>query len=201
MSETETPVIAPRPRKVLRAFRGSVVVIYGVTLPLALLGAMGGAVGLAFAQSEPPAYQLPLTLGCVAVAALLAWRMWLNARAMGWAGPPPGPQRLLLVWAPLVALALIGLCVVLFGLVWIALAVFLMHRHDPIQLTAMTAALGALTTLIGGLMIWPVFSLSRRRRSGSGGDQTAPDADPTSDARSADHHPVEQGEDDGADRP
>lgn len=176
-------------------------VIYGVTLPLALLGAMGGAVGLAFAQSEPPPYQLPLTLGFAAVAALLAWRMWLNARAVGWAGPPPGPRRLLLVWAPLVTLALIGLCVALFGLVWIALAVFLMHRQDPLQATATTAVLGALTTVVGGLMIWPVFSLSRRRRSGGGGNQTAPDAGPAGDARSADHDPVEQGEDHGADRP
>lgn len=201
MSETDAPIIAPRPRKVLRAFRGSVVVIYGVTLPLALLGAMGGAIGLAFAPSEPPAYQLPLTLGCAAVAGLLAWRMWLNARAMGWAGPAPGPRRLLLVWAPLVALALIGLGVVLFGLVWIALAVFLMHRQDPLQMTATTAVLGVLTTIVGGLMIWPAFSFSRRRRSGGGGDKTAPDADPAGDARSADHHPVEQGEDDGADRP
>ncbi len=176
-------------------------VIYGVTLPLAILCAMGGAVGLAFATSEPPVYQLSMTLGFAVLAGLLAWRMWLNSRALGWAGAAPGPRRILLVWAPLVALALVGLLVALFGLVWIALAVFLMQRQDPMLPLTATAVLGALAIALGGLMIWPVIRLSGRRRSGGGGDQTAPDTGPTGDAGSADHHPVEQGEDHGADRP
>jgi hypothetical protein len=177
------------------------VVIYGVALPLTILGAVGGAAGLAFAPSEPPAYQLPMTLGFAVLAGLLAWRMWLNSRALGWAGAAPGPQRILLVWAPLIALALVGLLVALFGLVWIGLAVFLMQRQDPAPVTDITAVLGVLATVLGCLMIWPVIGLLRRRRSDGGGDQAAPDASPASDAGCADHHPVEQGEDHGADRP
>jgi hypothetical protein len=149
------------------------VVIYWIALPLTLLGAVSGFVSLifGFGRTSTPDYQLPMTLGCTVLAGLLVWRLWLNSRALGWAGPVPRPRRVLLVWAPLSLLALIGLLVLALGLIWLVIASLLLLAPENSTLAFRQLVMGfgialgggAVMSVIGAALMFPLVRLIRTR--------------------------------------
>lgn len=170
MSDAHEATPAPRPRKALRVFRGSVVVIYWVALPLAVLGALGGAAGLMFGPGQP-VLQWPLTLGFAAFAVVLAWRLWLNSRALGWAGPVPRARRLLTVLLPLGILALVGLVIAAVGLVWLITGGLMLLAPENSTMTfrelvmskGLVLGCGLAAALLGVALTLPMIRVLRAR--------------------------------------
>ncbi len=169
MSETDGTPPARRPRKVLKAFRGSVVTIYWVALPLAAMLTLGALIS-AGTQPQSPRSWLPAA-ALVTMTLLIAWRLWLNRRALGRVGPVPPTRRLLTVFLPLGLLALLGLSVLALGLLWLAVAGWLLLA--PEESTAgfrhlvMGAGLamggGAALTFLGAALTWPLIRLLKTR--------------------------------------
>lgn len=169
MSETGDTAPAPRPRKALKAFRGSVVAIYWIALPLAVMMTLGAMINAGTHPRNPQGWLLAAAL--VAVTLLIAWRLWLNRRALGRVGPVPPPRRLLTVFLPLGLLALVGLSVLALGLLWLVLAGWLLlapeestagFRHLVMGASFATGG-GAALTFLGAALTWPLVRLLRPR--------------------------------------
>ena len=141
-------------------FRKAVVVFYWSVLPLVLLGGLGGV----FAAVVNPANPRPWvsTAGAAAFAGLIGWRLWLNSRAVGWGGPMPSARRLLLVFAPLAGVALIGVVVMVLGLAWLAAGLWYADRGA--EDAAIGALIGGVLALAGGAALIVPLALRLRRR-------------------------------------
>ena len=135
-------------------FRTSVVAIYWVALPLALLVCAGWLIGAMMDPSSARTWMM--AAGAAAFASLVGWRLWLNSRSLGWGGPMPPPRRLLLVFAPLAVIALAGVGVAATGLAVVAFGIGLLISPDQAAAQYGDPARGALLYLGGGVMIFLV---------------------------------------------
>lgn len=150
------------------SFRRAVVVFYWIALPFALLLCAGWLLNAGVSSAGN---SLILAGGAGAFAALIAWRLWLNSRALGRAGPMPPTRRLLLVFLPLTVLALAGIGLSALGLIWLSVGVWLLLGPDLAVFgyrdLAATAALpiggGALMVLMGVLLVLPLRRSLRNR--------------------------------------
>lgn len=141
-------------------FRKAVVVFYWLILPLVLLACLGGV----FAALVNPANPWPWLSAAVAAAfaGLIGWRLWLNSRAVGWGSSMPSLRRLLLVFAPLAAMALAGLVLMFLGLAW--LGVGLWYADGGFEDSAVGALVGGVFTLgVGAALIAPLALRFRRQ--------------------------------------
>ncbi|MFC7377980.1 hypothetical protein [Brevundimonas sp. GCM10030266] len=159
MSNIDDMTPGPRPRKVLKTFRGSVVVIYWLVLPLALLAAAGWTISLFIDPASPRSW--PMATGSILFCGLLIWRLWLNSQALGRAGPLPSPRRFWSVYAPLGLLALVGLCILGLGIS----GAFVTTALPDVAPDAFPLAIGlsAALIVIGALMCWPILRLLLRK--------------------------------------
>lgn len=143
-------------------FRRAVVVFYWIALPFALLLCAGWALNAGVSSSGRGLWMM--AAGAGAFAALIAWRLWLNSRALGRAGPMPPTRRLLLVFLPLTVLALAGIGLVALGLIWLSVGVWLLlgpelatsGYRDLVSGAALPIGSGALMVLVGGALIVPL---------------------------------------------
>jgi hypothetical protein len=156
----EVAAPAPRPRKALRVFRGGVVVFYWITLPLALL-AMGGWISSLFLVPGETQNWL-FAVGSVGFCALLIWRLWLNSRALGRAGPFPAPRRFWRVFVPLGLLAFAGLCLAGLGM-GAAIVGAAAFREAPPGAGPFAIGTAVFLITLGGGMCWPLVSRLLRR--------------------------------------
>lgn len=144
-----------------RSFKRVLTVIYWIALPLVLLAMVGSV--LPGGQYAGPLPSWVYALGFAAFAALIGWRLWLNSRALGDATPSTG--RLLRVVLPLGLLAVAGLIIVLLGVTWIAIGIWL--TVDPEAGPAGpwplgTAIFGFLTLIFGLALTLPFIRVVRR---------------------------------------
>ena len=152
---------APRARKALGVFRGSVVVFYWITLPLALLMA-GGWISSAVLVPTSPRHWL-MVAGSLGFSALLIWRLWLNSRAIGRAGPFPSPRRFWRVYAPLGVLAILGLSLVALGIASIFIGIALARSPEPPAWPWLLPVFSASLMLGGAALCWPLLRLLLRK--------------------------------------
>lgn len=144
-------------------FRKAVVVIYWVTLPLALLVCAGWLIG---AVMKPADAQPWMMAGAAAFAGLVGWRLWLNSRALGWGGPMPPAPRLLMVFAPLAAVAFAGIGVMAVGLAWLIYGFWLTDVPHAGDVAVGPLIGGVLSLGVGGALIAPL-ALCLRRKPGA----------------------------------
>lgn len=143
--------------------------IYWVALPLAVMMTLGAVISAGLDPRTVRGWLLAAVLAAMTL--LIAWRLWLNRRALGRVGPVPSPRRLLTVFLPLGLLALVGLSVLALGLLWLAVAGWLLLA--PEETTAgfrhlvMGAGFamggGAVLTLTGAAMTLPLVQRLRAR--------------------------------------
>ncbi|MFN3669157.1 MAG: hypothetical protein ACK4VY_07590 [Brevundimonas sp.] len=142
-------------------FRRAVVVVYWIALPLALLlcagSLMAGVLGDAGGNSWL------MAAGAGAIAGLIAWRLWLNSRALGRTGPLPSKRRLITVFVPLAALAFAGIGLAGLGLIWLSVGLWLLIGPEAAPFSYQSLASGValpvsgiLLILVGGAMILPL---------------------------------------------
>ncbi|WP_396595133.1 hypothetical protein [Brevundimonas sp. R86498] len=156
---------SPRFLRARRTLSRVVVVIYSLVLPVALLS-IGGAI-YTLRVSDQPWHQWAWIFGSAGVALVLGWRLWLNARALGWTAPQLGIKRILIVWTPLVLLALLGLLLIACGALWIAVPHFVADKASADAIATPITIAGIIAVFIGGLLCGPAVLVLRRRRSGS----------------------------------
>lgn len=155
-------------------FRKAVTAIYWVALPISLLFCAGWL--LSAFVSPSPGQEWLMAMGSGAFAALIAWRLWLNSRALGWAAGPPRPRRLLLVVLPLLVLALAGVALAAIGVVWLGLGIWLISvpesaasgYRDLVSAPVIPIAGGVMLVLVGGLLGAPLIRSLRRREEAAG---------------------------------
>ncbi|CAN7348935.1 hypothetical protein [Brevundimonas sp. LjRoot202] len=141
-------------------FRKAVILFYWLILPLVVLACLGGIPGVIFNPAAPRSW---LTiLGAAAFAGLVCWRLWLNSRAVGWGGPMPSARRLLLVFAPLAAIALAGLVLMVLGLGWLAYGFWL--ADADFGAAAVGPLIGGVLALAAGAALIAPLALHLRRR-------------------------------------
>ncbi|MBA3999068.1 hypothetical protein [Brevundimonas sp.] len=160
-----------------RLFKRAVLAIYWVALPICLLAFVASFT----AMSPDGAYQpsLGTALVSAALAGLIGWRLWLIARSMGHVGELPSPRRWIIVVIPLALLSLVGLAVMLLGLVWTGLGLWLALEPGALEgaliypdgvldsrwAGALTAGSGLIALIGGAALNIPLLRLLPRRRS------------------------------------
>ena len=150
-------------------FRRAVVVFYWIALPFALLLCAGWLLNAGVSVSGGSSWMI--AAGAGAFAMVIAWRLWLNSRALGRAGPLPPTRRLLLVVLPLTVLALAGICLVALGFVWLSIGAWLLFGselatsgyRDLVSGKALPIGGGVLMVLVGGALILPLRRSLRTR--------------------------------------
>lgn len=157
------PASKPAPRNGLRLFRGGVVIIYWIALPFAVLGALSGLLGIMLPDGQGGAWQMQITAASALLTLLLGWRLWLNTRALGWNGGLPRGKRLLVIWIPFAILAVVGLCLIGIGAIWIAVPHLLPEGEADRNVYLLATAAGGGVALVGALMFWPLVRLLRRK--------------------------------------
>jgi len=135
-----------------KIFRRSVVVLYWAVLPICFLAFAVSFVTIAEDGRYQPEWRL--AVGAVVLAALLVWRLRLNNRALGNPSGFPSPARLLKAFMPLGVLAGFGLLLILLGLVWVGIGVWVLvdARHAGSLLMTDMDVLSVRTT---GLLLIP----------------------------------------------
>lgn len=156
------PTSKPAPRNGLRLFRGGVVIIYWIALPLAVLITLSGLLGM-LPDGRGGAWQVQITAASAILTLLLGWRLWLNTRALGWNGGSPRGKRLLVIWIPFAILAAVGLCLIGIGAIWIAIPHLLPAGETDRNIYLLATAAGGGVALVGALMCWPLVRLLRRK--------------------------------------
>ena len=141
-------------------FRKAVVVFYGLLLPLVLLGCLGGIFVAVVNPANPRSWLS--AVGAAAFAGLIGWRLWLNSHAVGWGGPMPSARRLLLVFAPLAAMALAGLALLILGLAWLGIGLWL--ADGGFEDSAVGPLIGGVLALAGGTALIVPLALRLRHR-------------------------------------
>ena len=144
-------------------------IFYWIALPLALLLCAGWLLNAGV--GAPGGNSWRMAAGAGAFAVLIAWRLWLNSRALGRTGSLPPTRRLVLVVLPFALLALAGVGIAALGLIWIATGVWLLFGselatsgyRDLVSGAALPIGGGAFMVLVGGGMIVPLgWSLKTR---------------------------------------
>jgi len=153
----------------LGLFRRAVVIIYWIALPVAVMVCLGWLLSVGVGGSGRAPWTIGVGAGVFAV--LIAWRLWLNSRALARTGPLPSARRLLLVVLPFALLALAGAALLGLGLVWISMGVRLLFGpelatsgyRDLVSGAALPIGGGILMAAVGGAMIIPLgWSLKTR---------------------------------------
>ncbi|PZN97794.1 MAG: hypothetical protein DCF29_21980 [Alphaproteobacteria bacterium] len=161
--------------KLTRPFRRFVVIIYWVVLPLCL-----AALAVSFVTvSEDGQYQPEwrLALGAALMALLVGWRLKLNSRALGAGTRFPSAGRVMTVFAPLGALAALGWLLILLGVAWVGLGIWVLSDLNnadalfPVEpdtwsakVTAgMLMIFGLVAVCLGAVPNWFFWRLFRRR--------------------------------------
>ena len=150
-------------------FRRAVVIFYWIALPVAVLVCVGWFLNAGVAGSDGRSWTIGGGAGVFAV--LIAWRLWLNSRALGRTGPLPPARRLLLVVVPFALLALAGVALAGLGLVWIAMGVWLAFGpelatsgyRDLVSGAALPIGGGVLMAVVGGAMVVPLVRSLKTR--------------------------------------
>lgn len=169
MSETEGQQSVARSRKALKAFRGWVVAIYWIALPLTAILAVSAVISAALTPDSVRAWLW--AAAAIAFAVVIAWRLWLNRRALGLSGPLPRPRRLLTVFLPVGVLAAGGMCILGWGLIWLVIAAWLLFSPEGategFQQLVMGPGValggGVAMALIGAALMFPLVRLLRTR--------------------------------------
>ena len=143
-----------------RLFKRVVQVVYWIALPITLLGAFGALTNSEVGNSKP--LLLP-ALGLLALAALIGWRLWVNSRALDYAGEPMSVSRLFFVILPLGFLAMAGLVVSLLGISWVSIGVWSAFQPHGGLAAFGLGLIGLVTVLAGGGLTLPLFLVLRRR--------------------------------------
>ena len=136
-------------------------VIYLVALPVALLVAAGWVSSIALVPGSSRNWLM--ALGSIGFCALLGWRLWLNLKATGRAGPFPAPGRFWRVFVPSGLLAATGLCLTAMGGGAGVIAAATWNDAPPGM--AVTFVLVAVVLMpVGGWMSWPFARLLLKER-------------------------------------
>jgi hypothetical protein len=158
-----------------RLFKRAVLAIYWVALPICMLAFIASFATVSPEGAYQPSWGTALVSG--ALAALIGWRLWLLARSMGHVGELPSPRRWIIVVIPLAMLSLVGLVVMLLGLAWAGLGVWLVMQPEAFDgaLTypdgaiagrwggALTAGFGLIALIGGAALNIPLLRLLTRR--------------------------------------
>ena len=150
-------------------FRRAVVIFYWIALPVAVLVCVGWFLNAGVAASDGRSWTIGVGAGVFAV--LIAWRLWLNSRALGRTGPLPSARRLLLVVVPFALLALAGVALAGLGLIWISMGIWLAFGPgldtssygDLFFDFALPVGAGSVMAVIGGAMIVPLVRSLKTR--------------------------------------
>ena len=157
-----------------RAFRKSLVAIYWIALPLCLLTFVASFATFSL-DGYAPSWRL--MAGSAALAAFIGWRLRLNARALGLVGDMPPRRRLLRVFLPLALLSLVGLAVILLGIAWTGLGLWLAFQPGALDSrlfhpegvmdgrlsSFLLAAFGLLTLVVGVAFNLPLLRILNRK--------------------------------------
>ena len=139
-----------------------VVVIYLIALPVVLLAAAGWVSSIFLVPSSSRNWLM--AAASVAFSAMLIWRLWLNLKATGRAGPFPPLGRFWRVFAPLGVLAAAGLCLMAMGVGAAVLAAATWNSEPPLSPVVFVAFASVLIS-VGGCMCWPFVRLLLRKPS------------------------------------
>lgn len=158
-----------------RAFRKSLVVIYWIALPLCLLVFVASFATFNSTGGYAPSWRM--MAGSAALAALIGWRLRLNARALRLVGDMPPPRRLLRVFLPLALLSFVGLAVILLGIAWTGLGLWMAFQPGALDSRLfypggmidgrlsgfLLASLGLLTLVVGLALNLPLLRILNRK--------------------------------------
>jgi len=150
-------------------FRKAVVAVYWLALPISLLVCAGWLIGAVMNPSDLRSWMM--AAGAGVFCGVVAWRLWLNSQALGWAGATPGHRRLLLVVLPFLILALAGVAVATLGVVWLAAGIWLVTGSEPatsgyrdlVSGPTLPIVGGALLILVGAALGVPLLRSLRRK--------------------------------------
>ena len=160
-----------------RLFKRAVLTIYWIALPVCLLAFVASFTTVSSEGAYQPSWATALVSG--ALAALIGWCLWLVARSMGHVGDLPSPRRWIIVVIPLALLSLVGLVVMLLGLAWTGLGVWLAVHPDAFDAAltypegaisgrwagGLTVGFGLIAVVGGTALNIPLLRLLTRRRS------------------------------------
>ncbi|MFN3816054.1 hypothetical protein [Brevundimonas sp.] len=133
-----------------RLFKRAVLAIYWVALPICLLVLVASFAAVSPEGAYQPSWGTAFV--AAALAALIGWRLWLLARSMGHVGELPSPRRWIIVVIPLALLSLVGLTVMLLGLVWTGLGLWLALQPGALD-GALVFPEGSMNGLWGGSVL------------------------------------------------
>lgn len=149
-------------------------VIYLGALPLALLVAAGWVSSIAMVPGSLRNWLM--ALGSIGFCALLGWRLWLNLKATGRAGPFPTPGRFWRVFVPSGLLAAAGLCLTAMG-IGAGMIAGSTWKDAPLGMAVTFVLVAVILIPVGGWMCWPFARLLLRPRSTTAMETGAASAD------------------------
>ncbi len=149
-------------------------VIYLIALPLALLVAAGWISSIALVPGASRNWLM--AVGSVGFCTLLSWRLWLNLKATGRAGPFPPPRRFWRVFVPLGLLAAAGLCLTAMG-VGAGVIAGATWKDAPPGMVVTFVTVAAMLIPFGGWMCWPFARLLLKSPSTTAMEAGAASAD------------------------